>query len=255
MGSIAYFSSGRRALPLKSAQPAGSSSSWPSSIRLGSASPGFAAARQGQADQRPRFVLARLHIVSPLRTVTFARRLLPDGVEAAFAARTGNANSAPAGIWLGLAIQGFAVRSSGQRLPLPRFCCATFQRESPGFTLMVFSDVLGPEGRIRAGRAGRIASMGATEFFDATNFFGVNEFGLAAATGDAALEAFAIGSAGTAGADGCAGSTQMLSGVRCEETFGARGNFPWALRPNVGRTSAKKSGAKVGFASPRISSG
>src|SRR5260370_19720244 len=34
---------------------------------------------------------------------------------------------------------GLAASSSCQRVPLPRVCCASFQRESPGWTITVFS--------------------------------------------------------------------------------------------------------------------
>src|SRR5580692_9866066 len=41
-------------------------------------------------------------------------------------------------MWLGSRILGFAESSSRQRRPLPRFCSASFQSESPGFTVTTF---------------------------------------------------------------------------------------------------------------------
>ncbi len=37
------------------------------------------------------------------------------------------------------AMPGFTASRSRQRSPLPRFCCASFQSESPGFTVTTFS--------------------------------------------------------------------------------------------------------------------
>ncbi len=42
-------------------------------------------------------------------------------------------------MWLPSAIPGFRASTSRQRSPLPRFWCASFQSESPGFTVTTFS--------------------------------------------------------------------------------------------------------------------
>src|SRR2546427_13038024 len=46
---------------------------------------------------------------------------------------------------------GLTASRSCQRRPLPRFCCASFQRESPGLTVTTFSF---------AGAAGTIGGVG-----------------------------------------------------------------------------------------------
>src|SRR5271165_2313918 len=104
-------------------------------MRLGSLKEGLAAARQGHEEERPRLAFARFQRVSPLRTLRRAEA--PFGAldtETGVAATAGSRSSAPARIWLGLAMLGLTARSSGQRLPRPRFCCASFQRESPRCT-------------------------------------------------------------------------------------------------------------------------
>src|SRR5580704_15937934 len=108
-------------------------------MRLGSLREGLAAARQGQAEERPRLAFARFQRVSPLRTlIPAAASFVALSAETGVAAAVGSTSSAPARIWLGLAMLGLTARSSGQRLPRPRFCCASFQRESPRCTLTVF---------------------------------------------------------------------------------------------------------------------
>src|SRR5579859_2539575 len=106
---------------------------------LGSLTDGLAAARQGQAEERPRLTLANFHKVSPLCTVIAGFTLpLAFLVETEVAAATGSLSCAPTRIWLGSAIHRLAARSSGQRPPRPKICCANFQRESPRCTLTVF---------------------------------------------------------------------------------------------------------------------
>src|SRR5882724_9580410 len=56
-------------------------------------------------------------------------------------------------MWLGSTIAGFAASSSCQRRASPRFCCASFQRESPGCTVITFN-FAGPTGAVRAGAVG-----------------------------------------------------------------------------------------------------
>src|SRR5882724_6277546 len=56
-------------------------------------------------------------------------------------------------MWLGSTIAGFAASSSCQRRASPRFCCASFQRESPGCTVITFN-FAGPTGAVRAGAGG-----------------------------------------------------------------------------------------------------
>src|ERR1700720_256793 len=106
-------------------------------MRLGSLMNGLAAARQGHAEERPKLDFARVQRVSPLRTLIVVAALVlalrPTTSELA----PGRLSWAPALICLGSAIWGLAASSSGQRLPRPRFCCASFQSESPARTLMV----------------------------------------------------------------------------------------------------------------------
>lgn len=118
-------------------QAAGRISSWPAKIRLASVSEGFAAARHGQLDARPRLAFARDHNVSPRCTliVRMASRSVP--VTEAPERAAGRDNSEPARSLSGSNSAGFAEKSSRQRLPRPRFSLAIFQSESPGATRMV----------------------------------------------------------------------------------------------------------------------
>src|SRR5580704_3923561 len=131
-------------------------------MRLGSLIDGLAAAKQGQAEERPKLDFARAQRVSPLRTlIVEAALLLALRTEAEVASAAGRLSSAPARIWLGSTILGLTARSSGQRLPRPRFCCANFQSESPPFTLTVFCAAVETELGARCGRAGRTVATGA----------------------------------------------------------------------------------------------
>src|ERR1700722_876914 len=107
-------------------------------MRLGLAMEGLAAARQGQAEARLSLDFARLHRVSPLRTLIVGAALFVAWRGAVAAAAAGRLSSAPTLILLGSALTGFTATSSGQRLPRPRLCCANFQRESPGWMRTVF---------------------------------------------------------------------------------------------------------------------
>src|SRR5580692_665786 len=108
-------------------------------MRLGSLMDGLAAARQGQAAERPRLDFARFQRVSPLRTLIVAAVVsLALRVGWRVATTTGRLSWAPARIWLGSVMPGLTARSSVQRSPRPRFCCASFQRESPCCTVTVF---------------------------------------------------------------------------------------------------------------------
>ena len=156
--------------------------------------------------------------MSPFCTRILERLFLSDE-DTAFASTAGNTSRAPICIRFGSAIHGFAAASSGHRLPLPRFSCATFHRESPRFTLSVFSETTGPAGTIGVDSDGRTAA---------------------------------------AGAEGCPGSIVRGDAANDGRIRGARGDLPCALRCNVGRMSPKKSlpsesGAADVFASPRIS--
>src|SRR6267143_1408501 len=42
-------------------------------------------------------------------------------------------------MWLASTMPGLTASRSCHRKPLPRFCCASFQRESPGFTVTTFN--------------------------------------------------------------------------------------------------------------------
>src|SRR5580693_1669190 len=56
---------------------------------------------------------------------------------------------------------GLAARSSGQRWPRPRFCCASFQRESPLCTLTVFRVAVAAGLRADCGFDGRTVAASA----------------------------------------------------------------------------------------------
>src|SRR5712692_3812061 len=94
-------------------------------MRLASAISGFACAMQRHAAARPYVPSAILDSVSPGRTVTFRSDFKPVSL-------AGTTISVPAAMRVGSAMPGLAASRSGQREPRPRFCCATFQRESPG---------------------------------------------------------------------------------------------------------------------------
>src|SRR5437879_13324219 len=61
----------------------------------------------------------------------------------------------PALIWFASVIVGLTESSSRQRVPLPKFCSAIFQSESPGFTItaLSFAVLLGTTGTIGAAGA------------------------------------------------------------------------------------------------------
>jgi len=160
---------------------------------------GLAAARQGHREARPRLDFARLHRVSPLRTlIVDAAVVLAWRGEAAVAA-AGRFNAAPMLILLGSAIPGFMPTNSGQRLPRPRFCCANFQRESPGWMRTVFRVAVVAELRAGCGFAVRTVGTGAT----------------------ALAKTFGCASVDSTG--GCIGGTGILGGAGREETLGSAG--------------------------------
>src|ERR1700721_450169 len=108
-------------------------------MRLGSLMDGLAAARQVQADERPKLDFARAQRVWPLRTLIMV--VVPEAMPAdtGVVTTTGRLSWAPARIWLGLTTLGLMARSSGKRLPRPKVICASFQRESPRCTVTIFS--------------------------------------------------------------------------------------------------------------------
>ena len=85
--------------------------------------------------------------VSPLFTVIFV------AVRAEETA--GRKICEPALIWFASLIVGLTESSSCQRVPLPKFCSAIFQSESPGFaiTALSFAVLLGTTGTIGAAGA------------------------------------------------------------------------------------------------------
>src|SRR5712664_1033009 len=52
-------------------------------------------------------------------------------------------------MWLASTMPGLTASRSCQRRPLPRFCCVSFQRESPGFIVTTFN-FAGAEGAMGA---------------------------------------------------------------------------------------------------------
>src|SRR5258706_1042865 len=99
-------------------------------MRLASAISGVACAMQRHAATRPYFACAILESVSPRSTVTSRSDFKLETV-------AGSTISVPAAMCVGSTMQGLAASSSCQREPRPRFCCASFQRESPGWTMTV----------------------------------------------------------------------------------------------------------------------
>src|SRR5258708_39653888 len=73
-----------------------------------------------------------LESVSPCLTVTFRS-------DFKLATLAGTTISVPAAMRLGSTMPGLAASSSCQREPRPRFCCASFQRESPGWMMTVWA--------------------------------------------------------------------------------------------------------------------
>src|SRR6476646_10254758 len=168
-------------------------------MRLGSLRDGLAAAKQCQAEERPRFALARLQRVSPLWTLSVSLAMLAaTRLERGVAAASGRLSCAPARILLASAIPRLAARSSGQRLPWPKFCFANFQRESPRCTLTVFRAAFVAAGSECRGCTGRTASLGAI---------------------------------------GCAGWTKRIGGADRENILGWAGTITRARRRTFGRTS------------------
>jgi len=75
---------------------------------------GLAAARQVQADERPKLDLASVQRVSPLRTLIVEAALFEAmPVDTGIAETTGRLSWAPARIWLGSTTLGLMARSSG----------------------------------------------------------------------------------------------------------------------------------------------
>src|SRR5580704_8327499 len=183
-------------------------------MRLGSAMEGLAAAKQGQEAERPRLALAKFHKVSPRCTVIVGPRLLLAlRVDAEVAVATGILSWAPNRIWLGSAIVGLTDRSSGQRLPAPRFCCATFQSESPRCTRTVFLVATVVAGCAVAGRVDGLGKAG-----------GAN-----------------VGRAG-----GSTGWRRVLGRVRGVEILGRTGGLSRSGARSIGRTSLRKSERTLG---------
>src|SRR5580692_11091587 len=107
-------------------------------MRFGSLMERLAAARQVHAVERPSLAFAKVQSVSPLRTLILASTLvLEPRVSTGDTAGLGRLTRTPARLWLGSTMLGLTATSSGQRLPRPRFCCASFQSESPRRTLTV----------------------------------------------------------------------------------------------------------------------
>jgi len=174
---------------------------------------GLAAARQGHAEERSRFDFARVQSESPLRTlIVVAALVLVLRCASPEAATSGRLSRVPARIWLGSVMRGLAARSSGQQLPLPRFCCASFQSESPRCTLTVFRVAIEMEPGAGCGRTGRPVAMGAA------------------------------GCAGFAGADGCIGWLTMFGVAEREEILGSSAGIKRRGARSMGRTSLLKSG-------------
>src|SRR5206468_7824126 len=93
--------------------------------------------------------------VSPFFTVIFVAVRIEE--------TAGRKICAPALIWFASLIVGLTESSSCQRVPLPKFCSAIFQSESPGFaiTALSFDVLLGTTGTI--GRSGAIRAAGGRE--------------------------------------------------------------------------------------------
>ena len=133
---------------------------------------------------------------------------------------------------VGSTMPGLVARNSCQREPRPRFCCASFHRESPGCTVTVCSEeevfATADGGAIEAATLGlgaiagaMFGSAGRGENLGASNFGGAileERFGLAATTG-AGRDTYgrAAGAAGTGAnlGDSSLGAAISLEGFGC----------------------------------------
>src|SRR6266481_4294114 len=190
-------------------------------MRLGSLIDGLAAARQGQAEERPKLDFARVQRVSPLRTLVVVAALVLTLRPATSEVVVGRLRWVPARIWLGSAIWGLAATSLGQRLPRPRFCCASFHSESPARTLMVRSVAIAP------GASARLACSERSVVSGATGCTGLARTG---------------GCNGADEAGGCNGWMRMPGGTGREYIFGCAGE----IRRTAGRTSSRMVGRTSG---------
>src|SRR5260370_26556468 len=206
-------------------------------MRLASAISGFACAMQRHAAARPYVPSAILDGVSPWRAVTFRSDCKRVSLE-------GTTISVRAAMRVGSAMPGLAASSSGQREPRPRFCCATFQRESPGCRVTVCrgEGVFVTAGGVAIEMAGRVfgadgAITGAVACGWAEGAIGGAAFGCraggairAAAGGEGGAKRGVKGSTRRRGAvPGIAGATTALR--RAGATFGCTGE-------NLGRGGA-----------------
>src|ERR1700686_1076008 len=129
---------------------------------------GLARAIQLQAGARPYWDCAIFVSVSPFWTATFVSDLTCCKVDVS----VGTTMCVPEARRVGSTTEGLAARSSGQREPRPRFCCASFQRESPGCTVTMcrgdngftVADGRAISGAVAVDAAGTGANLGDTNF-------------------------------------------------------------------------------------------
>src|SRR6267143_555649 len=96
-------------------------------MRLASVIEGLAWAMQDQEEAWPKWARAILESESPFCTVIVVAMREEETV-------AGRTICEPASMWLASRRFGLTASRSCQRRPVPRFCSASFQRESPGFT-------------------------------------------------------------------------------------------------------------------------
>ncbi len=149
-------------------QLAGRRSTWPSKITFASRMAGFACAMQDQYEAWPSWAWAIEVSVSPFFTVNFVVARAEETV-------AGRKTCEPALMWFASRIAGLTESNSCQRSPLPKFCSAIFQSESPGLTITAWSLAALP-GATGTGAAGATAA-GAPEGSGATRTAGGREGG------------------------------------------------------------------------------
>src|ERR1700730_17742414 len=208
---------------------------------------GLACAMQLQAAARPYWDCAIFVTLSPFWAATLASDFTCCKVDVS----VGTTICVPAARRVGSTTDGLAASSSGQREPRPRFCCASFQRESPGCTVTMcrgdngFTTVDGGpiSGPTAVGASGTGADLGDTNFGAAISA-GRFVRGVAGAGAGRASSCRAAGAPGAMRAvEGTAGAERRAKGsTRCDgaelEIAGATTTLAW-VAATFGRPAEK----------------
>src|SRR6266849_6556629 len=203
-------------------------------MRLASAISGFACAMQRHAAARPYVPSAILDSVSPGRTVTFRSDFKP-------VILAGTTISVPATMRVGSTMPGLAARNSCQREPRPRFCCASFQRESPGCTMTVCSE----EEDFATAAGGAIAGAA----------FGCAGGAIAVAKFDFAVDAAIAGAAFGCGAAGVIRSTEGGAAGAKRRVKGSRRRNGAGLAIAGATAASGRAGARFGCVGEKLGGG